>query len=226
MTNYLKIFASLAAEKYLPKKKRTAENDTPKRAWEEICRAVAEKNYSNFSARLDFMKILNAGYDEVVEELAIHHDEFHEKYPQDLLFQFGAQNVRDYNAKYRIVHIGAILVTATTFFGGNVIRPEKFEDNPIKFAAAETEKFLSAVKSEIKDCKLTGNHATLTVEMTGDNSYYGKLAGRLNFELGFFKNDSGYWRLEKVENIPELVPQVLDFAETVWPHAWDLGIKY
>ena len=46
----------------------------------------------------------------------------------------------------------------------------------------------------------------------------------LNFVLEFDRRGEE-WRLNKIKNVEELVPPILDIAERYWPASWDLGIK-
>ncbi|MBR3458060.1 MAG: hypothetical protein IKH16_07905, partial [Selenomonadaceae bacterium] len=61
--------------------------DTPKVAFEEIRRAISERDYEVFRERVELADLLDVSYDEATEELAKNCDRFHVLYPQDLFFQ-------------------------------------------------------------------------------------------------------------------------------------------
>ena len=83
---------------------------------------------------------------------------------------------------------------------------------------------LKALRADFGEENFFGDKATLAVKMVGDNSSYGKMIGVLNFVLEFDRHGEE-WRLNKIKNVEELVPPILDIAERYWPSAWDLGIK-
>ena len=191
---------------------------------EKIRAAINARDFENFSEHVDVKKFLEGGYGEVTEELAKNCDKFHKLYPHDLFFKFGATVLKFYNAKFKGVHLGFIERVAVAYFDKDLVQPKNFLSAPIDFSAAELRKFLSALTSEIKLVSVEENFATAEVEISGDNSYYGKIFGKLTFKF-LFAEVNGIWQLEGVKNIPELVPPILDMAERFWPSAWDLGIK-
>lgn len=188
---------------------------------EKIRLAIVEKDFESFSENVDTEKFLSEGYGEVVSILAKNCSEFHKLYPHDLLFQFGATALKLYMNKFKGVHIGFVKRVIFAYFDKNLTAPKNFLSAPIDFSAVELRKFLAALSCDIK--KISDNVAE--VEIFGDNSYYGKIFGRLNFKFEFVKNSAGVYQLKGVKNIPELVPPILDMAEKFWPSAWDLGIK-
>ena len=191
---------------------------------EKIRAAINARDFEKFSEHVDSEKFLNDGYGEVTEELAKNCSKFHELYPHDLFFKFGATVLKFYNAKFKSVHLGFINRVIVAYFDKNLTQPENFLSAPIDFSACELRKFLSALTSEIKNISVGENNALAEVEIFGDSSYYGKIFGRLNFKFEFVEVD-GIWKLKAVKNIPELVPPILDMAERFWPGAWDLGIR-
>ena len=191
---------------------------------EKIRAAINARDFEKFSEHVDTEKFLNDGYGEVTEELAKNCDKFHKLYPHDLFFKFGATVLKFYNAKFQNVHLGFINRVILAYFDKNLTQPKNFLSAPIDFSACELRKFLSALTSEIKNISLGENNALVEVEIFGDDSYYGKIFGRLNFKFEFVEV-GGVWKIKAVKNIPELVPPILDMAERFWPSAWDLGIK-
>ena len=191
---------------------------------EKIRAAINARDFEKFSEHVDTEKFLEGGYGEVTEELAKNCDKFHKLYPHDLFFKFGATVLKFYNAKFQNVHLGFINRVILAYFDKNLTQPKNFLSAPIDFSACELRKFLSALTSEIKNISLGENNALVEVEIFGDDSYYGKIFGRLNFKFEFVEV-GGVWKIKAVKNIPELVPPILDMAERFWPGAWDLGIK-
>ncbi len=64
--------------------------------------------------------------------------------------------------------------------------------------------------------KIDGNKALLTVEVTGDSSLRGQFIGSLIFKISFDKDEKNKWHLNKIENLDELTPILVDKAEKVW----------
>lgn len=196
-----------------------------KKIIEKIRLAIKEKNLESFSEHIDTEKFLNDGYGEVVEELAKNCSKFNKLYPKDLLFKFGSTALKIYMKKFKGVHVGFVRRVVFAYFDKNLTPPKNFLSAPIDFSAVELEKFLRALSFEIKKISEENNKTLAEIEIFGDNSYYGKIFGKMNFKFEFEKNSAGIWILKGVKNIPELVPPILDICERFWPSEWDLGIK-
>ncbi len=190
----------------------------------EILAAISERDEKKFSAHVDLKNLMDIGYDETTDVLADNCAKFHELYPKDLFFKFGATVLRFYNEKFRGVHLGLIRKVIAAYFDGSFAEAKNFSETPIKFLAAELKRLLEALHADIGDEKISGDKATLAVKMVGDTSSYGHMIGVLNFVLEFDRRDDR-WKLHKIKNVEELVPPILDIAERFWPASWDLGIK-
>ena len=198
--------------------------NTPQDELKKILAAINARDEKTFSAHVGLKNLMNVGYDEATNVLADNCARFHELYPKDLFFKFGATVLRFYNDKFRGVHLGLIKKIIAAYFDGSFRDAKSFSDTPIKFLAAELNYLLAALHAEFGEEKIFGNTATLAVKMVGDNSEYGRMIGVLNFVLEFDKRGDD-WRLAKIKNVEELVPPILDIAERYWPSSWDLGIK-
>ena len=198
--------------------------NTPQDELKKILAAINARDVEKFSARVDLKNLMNVGYDEVTDVLAKNCANFHELYPKDLFFKFGATILRIYNEKFRGVHLGLINKVIAAYFDGTFKDAKTFSETPIKFLAAELNTLLKALRADFGEENISGDKATLAVKMVGDNSSYGKMIGVLNFVLEFDRRGDE-WRLNKIKNVEELVPPVLDIAERYWPASWDLGIK-
>ena len=198
--------------------------DTPHDELKRILTAISSRNVETFAARVDLKTLMNVGYDEATDFLADNCAKFHKLYPHDLFFKFGSRILRIYNDKFRGVHLGLISKVISAYFDGSFKDAETFAKTPIKFLAAELDRLLKAVRADFGEENILGDTATLAVKMVGDGSSYGRMIDTLNFVLEFDKHGDE-WRLRKIKNVEELVPPILDIAETYWPASWDLGIK-
>ena len=190
----------------------------------KILTAINSRDEKTFAEHVDLKALMDVGYDETTDFLANNCAKFHELYPKDLFFKFGSRILRLYNEKFRGVHLGLIKKIIAAYFDESFKDAESFSKTPIKFLAAELDRLLKAVHAEYGEENISGDTATLAVKMVGDASAYGKMIDTLNFVLEFKRHDNG-WRLCKIKNVEELVPPILDIAETYWPTSWDLGIK-
>ena len=197
---------------------------TPQDELKKMLAAINARDEKIFSARVDLKTLENIGYDEATDFLAKNCAEFHKLYPHDLFFKFGSKILRLYNEKFRGVHLGLINKIIAAYFDGSFKDAKTFSATPIKFLAAELNNLLKAVRAEFGEEKISGDKATLSVKMIGDDSAYGKMIGTLDFVLEFDKRGEE-WKLFKIKNVEELVPPILDIAERYWPASWDLGIK-
>ena len=196
-----------------------------KNTLEEMRTAINTRDFSTMTKYVDVEKFLNEGYEEVTDELAKNCAKFHELYPHDLFFKFGANVLRFYNASFKGVHLGFVTRVMKAYFDKNLTPPKSFTAAPIDFCAVELSKMLKALTSNVKKITVEKKRAVAEVEIFGDNSYYGKIWGNLNFQFEFVETEKNLWRLKKIINVRELVAPVLDMAERFWPSEWDLGIK-
>lgn len=190
-----------------------------------ILMAINTRDEKIFSAHVNLKNLMDIGYDEATDILAKNCAKFHELYPKDLFFKFGSRILRLYNDKFRGVHLGLIKKVIAAYFDGSFKDAKTFSETPIKFLAAELNNLLKAVRADFGEEKIFGDKATLAVKMIGDGSSYGRMIDTLNFVLEFDRRGDE-WRLNKIKNVEELVPPILDIAETYWPASWDLGIKF
>ncbi|MBQ6296696.1 MAG: hypothetical protein IJK81_03260 [Selenomonadaceae bacterium] len=198
--------------------------NTPQDELKIILAAINNRDEKKFSAHVDLKTLMDIAYDESTNVLANNCSKFHELYPKDLFFKFGSRILRLYNEKFRGVHLGLINKVIAAYFDGSFKDAKTFSSTPIKFLAAELDKLLKAVRADFGEEKISGDKATLAVKMVGDASGYGRMIDTLNFVLEFNKRGDE-WRLNKIKNVEELVPPILDIAERYWPASWDLGIK-
>ena len=198
--------------------------NTPHDELKAILAAINTRDVETFNARVDLKTLMNIGYDEATSFLADNCARFHTLYPKDLFFKFGSTILRLYNDKFRGVHLGLISRIIAAYFDGSFKDAKTFSDTPIKFLAAELDRLLKSVRADFGEENISGDKATLAVKMVGDASGYGRMIDTLNFVLEFDRRGDD-WRLLKIKNVEELVPPILDIAETYWPASWDLGIK-
>lgn len=190
-------------------------DDTAEIALSEMQTALAERNSEKFSERIDVEKFFAQTYDDVTIELVKNCEEYGKKYPDDPYFQHDAEFLTNYNTEHRELHLKFLQGVKDAYFA-KLPEPETPEENPHAYVANEFEKILQSSNAEIKDTKVEGNHAVMTVEMQGDNSIRGSFIGNLTFKLGFDKDAKDKWHFTKIENLDELVPPLVDKAELIW----------
>lgn len=190
-------------------------DDSPELAFSEMKSALAERNFEKLSQRIDLEKFFAQTYDDVTVELVKNCAEYGKKYPTDPYFQHDAEFLQKYNSDHRERHLKFLQGVKDAYFK-KLPEPETPELNPHAYIANEFEKILQASTATVTETKITDNHATMTVEMQGDNSIRGSFIGQLTFKLGFEKNDKGNWQLTKIENLDELTPPLVDKAEQIW----------
>lgn len=191
---------------------------------EEMRLAINKRDIEKLTRYVDVKKFLDEGYEEVTDELAKNCDKFHELYPHDLFFKFGANVLRFYNTKFRSIHLGLVTRVMEAYFDKNLTLPKSFSAAPIDFCAVELSKMLRALTSNVKKITVENSRAVAEIEISGNNSYYGRIWGKLNFKFEFAKVGE-IWQLQRILNVRELVAPVLDMAERFWPAEWDFGIK-
>ncbi len=189
--------------------------DSPEVAFSEMQIALSERNFEKLSERVDLEKFFAQTYDDATVELVKNCAEYGKKYPDDPYFQHDAEFLQKYNSEHRELHLNFLRGVKDAYFA-KLPEPKNPEENPHAYVANEFEKILQASTAAVKETKISETHATLTVEMQGDNSIRGNFIGRLTFKLGFDKDENGKWKLAKIENLDELTPPLVDKAEIIW----------
>ena len=189
--------------------------DSPEKSLKEIQTAFEEKNFQKLSDRADAEKFFAQTYDDITVELVKNCEEYGKKYPDDPYFQHNAEFLKKYNSEHRELHLKFLRDVTNAYFE-RIPEPEKPEDNPQAYVANEFEKVRLASNTVVKDIRIDGNKALMTIEMQGDNSLRGQFIGALTFKISFDKDEKNNWRLNKIENLDELTPTLVDKAEMVW----------
>ena len=188
--------------------------DTPEDALSEIKIALAERNAEKLAARADLNEFFSKTYDATTIELAKNYDVYKEKYPDDPYFQHSAEFITDYNAEHKDLHLKFLNDVAAAYFA-KMPEPATPEENPPAYVANEFEKIRQATNATVKEIVTDENHATITLEVAGDDTLRGNLIGQMIFKLGFRK-EKERWHFEEIENLDELTPILVDKAEIVW----------
>lgn len=209
------LFAILSLSMLLIFVSGCGKEDLPQSALSEIKTALTERNFEKLSRRIDLEKFFAQTYDDVTIELAKNCSEYGRKYPQDPYFQHDAEFLQKYNSDHRELHLKFLRGVQDAYFK-KIPEPKKPEENPHAYIANEFEKILQASTATVKETKISDSHATMTVEMQGDNSIRGNFIGQLTFKLSLEKDNDGIWKLTKIENLDELTPILVDKAEMVW----------
>ena len=190
------------------------EEDTPQNALTEIQVALADRDFETLSKRVDIEKFFAQIYDAVTLELAANYDFYKEKYPDDPYFQHDAEFLKKYNADFKELHLNFANEVKAAYFA-KLPEPETPEENPYAYVANEFEKVRRAVNAEIQNVTIDKNSAEMTLLLKGDSTLRGQFFGELIFKFGFTK-DGEKWHLNKIENLDELTPPLVDKAEIVW----------
>ena len=190
-------------------------DDSPQKAFSEMQQALEEKNFEEISARMDLEKFFAQTYDDVTVELAKNYDEYGKLYPEDPYFQHSADFLKKYNSEHKDLHLKFAEDVKNAYFE-KLPEPETPELNPHAYVANEFEKIRLASTATVKDMKIDDNKALMTVEMQGDTSLRGQFIGKLIFKISFDKDEKNIWHFNKIENLDELTPILVDKAEKVW----------
>ncbi len=188
--------------------------DSPENALAEIQTALAERNFEKLSARVDSEKLFAQIYDDATLELAANYDYYKEKYPDDPYFQHDAEFLKKYNADFRDLHLKFANDVKAAYFA-KMPAPAIPEENPQAYVANEFEELRRAVNTKIQSIVVDKDSAEMFLTLKGDSTLRGQFFGELTFKLGFIK-DGEKWHLDKIENLDELTPPLVDKAEVVW----------
>lgn len=190
-------------------------NDSPEKSLSDIQIALEQRNFEKLSERIDLEKFFSQTYDDITLELAKSYETYQKKYPEDPYFQHSAEFLKEYNDTHKELHLKFLEGVKTAYFE-KLPEPQTPEENPHAYVANEFEKIRQASTAVVKEIKIDGNKALMTVEMQGDSSIRGQFIGKINFKISFDKDEKNNWRLNKIENLDELTPPLVDKAEMVW----------
>ena len=191
-----------------------AKEDSPEIALNDLKIALAEHDSQKLSTRADLNNFFSKTYDAVTVELAKNYDVYKEKYPDDPYFQHSAEFITNYNADHKNSHLNFLNGVAKAYFA-KIPEPATPEENPTAYVANEFEKIRQATNATVKEIVLNENSATIILEIAGDSTLRGKFIGQMTFKLAFRKENER-WLLDKIENLDELTPILVDKAEIVW----------
>ena len=191
------------------------QEDTPEAALNDIKLALAERDATKLSKRVDLDKFFSATYDATTIELAEHYEAYRTKYPDDPYFQHSGEFITTYNAEHKRLHLKFLDGVKNSFFA-KMPEPSTPEENPTAYVANEFEKIRQATDVTIKETRINDDEATIVLDVQGDNSLRGRLIGQMTFELGFTRDDKNHWHFNEIKNLDELMPALVDKAEVVW----------
>ena len=190
-------------------------DDSPEKSLADIQIALQDRDFEKISKRADLKKFFEQTYEDTTVELAKNYDEYQKKYPEDPYFQHSAEFLTKYNADYKEMHLKFLQGVQDAYFN-KIPAPENPEDNPHAYVADEFDKIRRASTMTIKNIEIENNQSVVTIEIKGDDSIRGQFIGAMIFKISFDKNDQNQWRLAKIENLDELMPEFVDKAEKVW----------
>lgn len=190
-------------------------DDSPEKSLSEIQTALNERNLKKLSERIDLEKFFSQTYDDITLELAKNYETYQKKYPDDPYFQHDAEFLKNYNVAHKELHLKFLNEVETAYFEKRP-EPQTPDENPYAYVANEFEKIRQASTAVIKEIKIDGDKALMTVEMQGDSSIRGQFIGKLTFKISFDKDEKNNWHFNKIENLDELTPTLVDKAEMVW----------
>ena len=190
--------------------------DTPEEALKDIQTAIANQDRQLIESRVDVDKFLNGLYSDVTEELADHVADFHSRYPEDPYFWNTPQFIRKYNEDHRGFYMSFVNASVDAYFNPE-LQPDNFLNIFAIQCAKEYKNLCAAMNTKVSKATIEGDHATIDFELTGDETPYGEFLGNLKFKFGFDKDNEGRWHLNKIENLGEMMPALVDKAELIWP---------
>ncbi|MBR4151772.1 MAG: hypothetical protein IKT98_02305 [Selenomonadaceae bacterium] len=190
-------------------------DDKPEKALNDIKIALNAKSLMKLSDRVNPDEFFSDTYEAVTIELAKKYDVYKENYPNDQYFQHNAEFLVAYNMENKNLHLKFLNDVKDAFFA-RTPEPATPKENPAAYVANEFEKIRQATTAKITKTRIEGNKSAITLELTGDDSLQGKFIGQITLELEFFKDARNNWRFEKIRNLDELTPILVDKIEPLW----------
>ena len=196
----------------------TAARDTisPETALKELQLAVRERDAAKVASYVDLDRFLENTYDSSARETALAVETLHERYPEDPFFWHDTKFMQQYAIDHRGISLQFMKKILSHYFSKES-PAASYDEDPESWLSGELGKLHAAGTAEIREIRHTGpRHASVFLQLKGDNTPYGKFTDGILLELGMEQQEHGGWKVTGIENIPDLILPVADKAEMFW----------
>ena len=193
---------------------KTAER-TPEYALEKIIQAVNDKDEATLARYVDTDALATATYDEGTAILARDIEKLHALYPADWFFRHDTAFMKDYIADRRDSDL-ALIGRTLTFYLQPKETPVTRTDGEAHWLANECRKFEDHYTAKVAGIEENGGNAVATIEVTGDDSDYGKLVPSLTVKAELTQQDDGHYQLTRITNGEDIFYPIVKGIEDYW----------
>ena len=188
---------------------------TPEYAMEKIVQAVHDKDAETLARYVDTEGLAAASYDEGTAILARDIEKLHALYPADWFFRHDTAFMKNYIADRRDSDL-ALIGRTLTFYLQPKETPVTRTDGEAHWLANETRKFEDHYTAKVTGIEENGGTAVATIEITGDDSDYGKLVPSLTVKAELTQQADGHYQLTRITNGEDIFYPIVKGIEDYW----------
>ena len=188
---------------------------TPEYALGKIMTAVREKDPATLARYVDTDALAAVTYDEGTAILARDIEKLHALYPADWFFRHDTAFMTQYIADRRTDDLALIGRTLDFYFHPDET-PVTRIDGTAHWLANETRAFEDHYTAKVAGVEEQGNSAIATIEITGDDSDYGKLVPSLTVQAELVEQPDGHYMLTRITNGEEIFYPIVKGIEDYW----------
>ena len=208
----------VCAKKYL-------QENTHEYALMQMLAAIEQKDAARFETYVDVERVLYGIHENASELLAAHIGELHMLYPADWFFRHDAAFMEGYMAERRARDVAAARAMLDYYFDEKRV-PVTREDGAARWGADEMRMFAAHyAAASIALTVADETNAVYLCSFRGDESAYGRLMPEGNVWLVLERQDTGRWKLVRIETSDRSEGgfyAFADAAERYWTlQGWD-----
>lgn len=188
---------------------------TPAYAIEQIAAAIQAKDEETLARYVDLDGLSAATYDEGTAILARDIEKLHALYPADWFFRHDTAFMQSYIAARREGDLALIRHTLTFYFHPDET-PVARADGDAHWLANEARAFEDHYTAKLTDIKQNDGSAIATIELTGDESDYGKLVPALTLQVELTEQADGHYQLTRILNGEDIFYPIVQGIEDYW----------
>ena len=193
---------------------KTAER-TPEYALEKIIQAVNDKDEATLARYVDTDALATATYDEGTAILARDIEKLHALYPADWFFRHDTAFMTNYIAERRTDDLALISRTLDFYFHPSETPVTRVDGNA-HWLANETRAFEDHYTAKLAGLEERGTTAIATIDITGDDSDYGRLVPTLTVQAELTQQPDGHYMLTRITNGEDIFYPIVKGIEDYW----------
>ena len=188
---------------------------TPEYALDKIMTAVRDKDQATLARYVDTDALTDVTYHEATAILPPDIDKLHTPYPDDWFFRHDTAFITNYIDERRSDDLVLIGRTLDFYFHPDETPVTRIDGNA-HWLANETRAFEDHYTAKVTGIETQGESAIATIEITGDDSDYGRLVSSLTVKAELLQQPDGHFMLTRITNGEDIFYPIVKGIEDYW----------